>query len=231
MNIGFDVISDLYLKPNESFNWEGKATSLYCVIAGNISNDLRTIKQTLLQLTKHYQGVFYTPGSLEYEGVADIDTRTHELLKITEGIRNIAFLHHHVAIVDGIAVVGVNGWYGNSVPTDLITEQQIEDHRHEDISYLKNTIDKLQRHLDVTKIMIVSNSAPSPDLFFGEEPKHIETQLPISLALFADTELKVSYWVYGTYRKIVDTKLNGINYVNNGCFGRTPYWPTRITVC
>lgn len=230
MNIGFDVISDLYLKPNDILSWEGKATSLYCVIAGNISNDLRTIRQTLSHLTKHYQGVFYTPGSLEYEGVIDIDTRTEELFKITSGIRNIAFLHHHVAIIDGIAVVGVNGWYGNSVPTDLITEEKIELHRHEDIGYLKNTLEKLQRHLDVTKIMVVSNSVPNSDLFFGEEPDYIVTQLPVNVALMADTEFKVTHWVYGTYKKTVDTKINGINYVNNGCFGRQPYWPSRITI-
>ena len=50
--IGFDLISDLNLSPEDSFNWEGKATSLYCIIAGNISEDLRTIKQTLSHLSK-----------------------------------------------------------------------------------------------------------------------------------------------------------------------------------
>lgn len=62
MKIGFDVISDLNLGPDEQFSWEGKATSLYCIIAGNISNDLRTIHQILLHLSHFYQGVFYTAG-------------------------------------------------------------------------------------------------------------------------------------------------------------------------
>ena len=62
MTIGFDVISDLFLTPEESFNWEGKATSLYCVIAGNISNDVKVITQTLRHLSRFYQGIFYIDG-------------------------------------------------------------------------------------------------------------------------------------------------------------------------
>ena len=75
--IGFDLISDLNLYPEDSFNWEGKATSLYCIIAGNISEDLRTIKQTLSHLSKFYQGIFYTLGSLEYHNTSDIVKRTN----------------------------------------------------------------------------------------------------------------------------------------------------------
>ena len=90
MKIGFDIISDLYLHPDENFNWEGKATSLYCLIPGNISNDLRTIRQTLSHLGRFYQGVFYSPGSLEYEDCLDVDARTIELTKICNTIRNAA---------------------------------------------------------------------------------------------------------------------------------------------
>jgi hypothetical protein len=125
MKIGFDVISDLNLTPDESFNWEGKATSLYCIIAGNISNDLRTIRQTLLHLSQFYQGVFYTAGSLEYENVPSMAARTQEIFKICSTVRNVASLHNHVVIVDGIAIVGTNGWYGNESES-LITNSIVE---------------------------------------------------------------------------------------------------------
>ena len=58
-DIGFDVIGDLNLSINDSFNWENKATSLYCIVAGNISTNLRVVRQTLLHLGQFYQGVFY----------------------------------------------------------------------------------------------------------------------------------------------------------------------------
>lgn len=230
MKIGFDVISDLNLSKEDSFNWEGKATSLYCLVAGNISNDLRTVHQTLSHLSRFYQGVFYTAGSLEYEGVDNIDKRTHELQRICRNIKKSAFLHHHVVIIDGIAIAGTNGWYGNTVKTDDETEKQIEQHRHEDLLYIKSTLERLQKHLDVKSIVMLSNSVPGPALYFGEHPAMIESQLSLDLILPADTEKKISHWVYGTYGKAVDTHINGINYVNNSSFKKNPYWAKRIEV-
>ena len=227
--IGFDLISDLNLSPEDSFNWEGKATSLYCIIAGNISEDLRTIKQTLSHLSKFYQGIFYTLGSLEYHNISDIVKRTNEIRKACHSVRNLAIMHHHVVVIDGIAVIGANGWYGNTT-YDEETASIIEVHRNEDILYLKNTIERLQKHLDVKKIVIVSNSVPGIDLYFGEHPDTIDIQLNLNIALIADTEKKVSHWLYGTYRKVVDTNINDINYINNSSFSRNPYWSKRVEI-
>jgi len=139
--IGFDLISDLNLIPEDSFNWEGKATSLYCIIAGNISQDLRTIKQTLSHLSKFYQGIFYTLGSLEYHNTGDVQKRTEEIYKACRNIHNLAIMHHHVVVIDGIAVIGANGWYGNTVLTeDELVNTIVEVHRNEDLLYLKSTI-------------------------------------------------------------------------------------------
>lgn len=230
MTIGFDVISDLNLSPEDSFNWEGKATSLYLIIAGNISGDLRTIHQTLLHLSKFYQGVFYTLGSLEYDGVDDIDKRTEDLYRLCRTIKNVAVLHHHVVIIDGIAIAGANGWYGNTIPTDLDTEVKIENQRNEDIVYLKSTVERLQRHLDVKKIVLVSNSVPGPELYFGEDPKSVHSQLNLNLILPVDTEKKITHWIYGTYGKVVDTVISNVNYINNSSFKRKLYWAKRIEV-
>jgi hypothetical protein len=230
MNIGFDVISDLYLTPESKFDWEGKATSLYCIVAGNISNDIKIIRQTLAHLSRYYQGVFYCLGSLEYEDCVDITKRTKELMKICNTVHNVAVLHQHVVIVENIAVVGANGWYGNTVPADQITELQIEVNRHEDIIYLSKSIEKLQRHLDVKHIIVVSNSVPKGDLYFGQMPEHVKNQLPIDLALNSDTEKKIRYWVYGTDEKVVDISMNYISYINNSCYSRQPYWAKRIEI-
>lgn len=230
MKIGFDVISDLNLGPDEQFNWEGKATSLYCIIAGNISNDLRTIHQILLHLSHFYQGVFYTAGSLEYEGITHIPTRTDELLNLCRGIRNVAYLHNHVVIIDGIAIVGTNGWFNNDLSYPLLSPQDIENERYEDIGYLGNTLDRLQLHLDVKKIVIVSHSAPSLELLFGEEPDYIHSIPPLRLSLVKDLESKVTHWVYGHYNKTVDIVIDGINYINNSYYKRNPYWAKRIEI-
>jgi len=230
MKIGFDVISDLNLDPEESFNWEGKATSLYCIIAGNISDDLRTIHQTLLHLSRLYQGVFYTAGSLEYEGAVNIPERTNDLSKICKTIRNVAYLHNHVVILDGIAIVGTNGWYNPTFDNIIPGTEELDIERYEDIGYLGNTLERLQLHLDVKKIVIVSHSVPGEELFFGEEPDHIHTVAPLKLALIKDLEGKVTNWIYGNYNKTVDIVLNNINYINNSYYKRKPYWAKRIDI-
>jgi hypothetical protein len=71
---------------------------------------------------------------------------------------------------------------------------------------------------------------PSIDLYFGEHPTTILNELNLSIALLADTESKVSHWLYGTYGKIVDTNINGINYINNSYFKRSNYWAKRIEI-
>lgn len=229
-SIGFDLISDLNLNHQDNFNWDSKATSLYCIIAGNLSDDLEVIRQSLTHLSNCYQGVFYTLGSMEYNRTNNIDTRTDEIHQICNKIKNVAVMHHHVVVIDGIAVVGANGWYGNVVSTDPQIDALVEQHRNDDIVYLKNTIEKLQKHLDVKKIVVVSNSVPSPNLYFGQQPETINNQLNLSVALLADSESKVSHWAFGTYDKQVDVAISGINYVNNGAFRKSPYWPKRLTV-
>lgn len=228
MKIGFDLISDLNLSPTDSFNWENKATSLYCLVAGNISSDLRTVAIVLTHLSKFYQGVFYTPGSLEFEGVDNYRKRIQEISRTCKRIRNVALLHHHVVIVDGVAILGCPGWYGEEEKHDF--EETHSINRYEDLVYLKNSIEKLQKHLDVRKIVMLTNAVPNKEMFFGEQPAEAELLPDISMVLIADSESKISHWAYGTYKKVVDTKKLGINYLCNPYYQRNPYWAKRIEV-
>lgn len=217
VEIGFDVISDLHLLRGDVFDWEGKATSLYCVVAGNISNDLRMIHQVLWHLAKFYQGVFYIGGTLEYSGITNLSGRTHDLEKISKNIRNVAYLHHHVVIIDGVAILGATGWYENS---ELMESEA-------DCMYLSRSIEKLQLHQDVKKIIVVTNAVPTFDLFFGESP---DIDFPMSICLVKDSEQKITHWAYGSHDKNADITIDRVNYVNNSAYGTSPYWPKRISI-
>ena len=107
LDIGFDIISDLNLEPNDNFNWEDKATSLYCILSGNISSDVQTMVNVLSHLSRFYQGVFYTPGLLEYDSspLQNINQRTSDIQNIAKKLPNVILLHHNIVIVDGVAVV------------------------------------------------------------------------------------------------------------------------------
>ena len=143
--IGFDIIGELFINPNDSFNWENKATSLYCIVTGNISSDMRVLVQVLAHLSKYYQGVFYVPGKLEYETSENILERANEIAQICSRIPNVILLHQSVIVIDGIGVMGVNGWSDagsvNTVPDMVRTAA-----RYEDTKYLGATLEKLQRH-------------------------------------------------------------------------------------
>lgn len=227
MIIGFDLISDLNLKVGDNFNWENKATSLYCVIAGNISTDLKVVSDVLNHLSRFYQGVFYTPGYLEFKDVDDYEKRIIDILRITKKIRNVALLHHHVAIIDGIAVLGCTGYYGDESNYDY--ESIHKKNRFEDLVYLKNSIERLQKHLDVKKILIITNSVPNHKLYFGELPDPSNILPELSMTLLVDLEKKITHWAYGSYGKIVDTTINDINYVSNP-YTDQPYWAKRINI-
>lgn len=228
-DIGFDIISDLFLSPNDSFNWENKATSLYCIVAGNVSSDLRTLYQTLAHLSKFYQGIFYVPGILEYQDSDNLIARTAEISAICSNVPTVVLLHQHVIVVDGVAVLGINGW-SNAGSLDTVEEMVHTAARYEDHRYLSATLGKLQRHLDVKKVIVVTNAVPKEDLYFGEEPVIVYDQIPLCNILHVDTEHKVKHWVFGTYTKSVDTTQNDIQYLNNPYLGKNPYWPKRLTV-
>jgi len=224
--IGFDIISDLYLSPDDSFNWEGKATSLYCIVAGNISNDTRTLLITLSHLSKFYQGVFFITGQFDLEKKDNIEDYNKKLSDSFAGTNRVSSLYENVIVIDGIAIIGINGWNGKIT---RLTEDYYDSSKL-DITYLYQSIQKLQKHLDVKKILVVSSSVPGKALYFGEDPIELETQIPLQSALAGDSESKVTNWIFGTYEKNVDTIIEGVHYVNNPYYKRRPYWPKRINI-
>lgn len=229
MTIGFDVISDLNLSPNDKFVWEDKVTSLFCIIPGNISNDITVVFNTLKHLSTLYQGVFFIDGGNEHVLIQDCDIRLEQIGKICKLLKNVVFLHNHVVVIDGVALVGCNGWYGNYKPKDIIETITLETYRYDDLAYTIKTVERLQIHVDVKKIVMVTNSVPSQQLCFGENDD-LPEPIGLSHSLLQDTEGKVTTWVYGTNNRITDTIIDNIRYVNNSCYGQQPYWAKRIEV-
>ena len=227
--IGFDVISDLNLNPNDSFNWENKATSLYCIVAGNISSNLRTVMQVLIHLSSKYQAVFFVPGKLEYEQCESLSVRTKELIAVTEGIPNVSILYNNVIVVDGVALLGSNGW-GNIANTLDSKNITMTASKYEDFTYLVSCLGKLQKHLDVKKVVVITSAVPKEELYFGEVPANVVDQIPLYNILESDTEKKVTHWIFGTYDKPVDTTIDNINYISNSKNQYGPYHAKRLTI-
>lgn len=231
MIVGFDVISDLNLDPNDSFNWENKPSSLYCIVVGNVSSNMEIVRQTLLHLGGLYQGVLYIPSSLEYSDVDDIKNTNNEIRRICKGIPNVVFLHNHVIIIDGVAILGVSGWYNNrDTRDDIITHTVAQKHRESDLDYLQNTLVKVTFHDEIKKAIMVSGCVPDQYLYFGRVPDAVLGEIDLSMTLGYDADAKITHWLYGGNETTADVNIGIVNYVNNAYMGRKPYWPKRIEV-
>jgi hypothetical protein len=227
--IGFDIISDLNLGANDKFDWSDKATSLYCIVAGNISDDIKTLARVLFTLSTKYYGVFFVPGKLEYSDTLEYKKRTDELTILCDNIDNVTFLYNSIVTVDSVAIIGANGW--GDIPNEVSTTSLLMNSvKYQDYLYLEQSIKKLQRHPDVKKIILVTSGVPKEDLYFGEMSKDVVDHTPLIQALSEDTEKKVTSWVFGTYPKTVDVFNDYVQFISNPKTHVNIYWAKRLEI-
>lgn len=261
MRFSFDLISDLHIDtwPME-FDWGGQPTSQFCVVAGDVARDKTLLLETLSHLGRCYQGVFYIDGNEEHKNdYNNVGKNYQEISSLIEGLENVVYLQDNVVIIEGVAILGTNGWWSwdfdpsisyddcqhwfsekthclPGVPDDLAL---IAAH---DAKYLGNSIRRLQKHIDVKKIILVTHTVPRPDLInhdldlVGTYRMNCMGNSFIQYALSDDHGHKVSHWCFGHYHGNVDRTINGVRYVNNcrgrgdTAYNRSVYYPLRIDV-
>lgn len=261
MSLAFDLISDLHLETwDEEFDWSGKATSMFCVVAGDVCRDRDLLKQTLKHLSKCYQAVFYIDGNDEHRwGLDDLSASYRSLFKDLRKIPNLVYLQDNVVVVDGVAIVATNGWFPYDFDLSIDPEQvqqwameeyhlghlaidQIRDMANTDTEYMIRSIQRLQKHNDVKKIVVVTHTVPDPLLIehdielAGKMRFNVMGNRYMMQALAADTERKIHTWCFGHYHGSIDAVKSNVRFVNN-CRGRGDttwkqwiYHPRRIEV-
>ena len=111
-----------------------------------------------------------------------------------------------------------------------------------DTNYMITSIQRLQKHNDVKKIVMVTHTVPDPALIAhdidldGSMRFNVMGNRYMMQAMAADTENKIHTWCFGHYHGSVDQTRSGIRFVNN-CRGRGNtrysqhvYYPRRIVV-
>jgi predicted phosphodiesterase len=260
MQFNFDLISDLHIETWDSFDWSGQATSPYCVVAGDVSRDRETLRQTLQHLGKCYQGVFYIDGNDEHRYTLDNLGDSYRFLDRTvNNIKNVVYLQDNVIIINGVAILATNGWWSYDMDPALDYDQSQQWYQDRmqtlpgtcdaitglafnDAAYMINSIKKLQTHQDVRAIVIVTHTVPAPWIV-SHDIDLVDTwrfncmgNPHLQQILHEDTENKIHTWCFGHYHKSVDRVHDGIRYVNN-CRGRgdtewsqPAYYPKRVSV-
>lgn len=265
MSLAFDLISDLHLETwTGEFDWTGQPTSPVCVVAGDISSDPRIVRNCLKHLSNCYAAVFYIDGNDEHRyRYHELGQSYQDLARSVNRLNRVTYLQDNVVVIDGVAVIGTNGWWGYDLdesidreqckqhmvnwyskimPDKEINPEELSDLSRKDVAYLVNSVQRLQTHNDVKKIVIVTHTVPGAnlikhdiDLSGNTQFNHMGNRL-MHLVHTNDTEKKISHWCFGHYHGSVDQNVNGIRFVNN-CRGRgdTPYrrdayFPKRIDV-
>jgi predicted phosphohydrolase len=208
--------------------------------------------------------VFYIDGNDEHTyNYHRIDESYQELARSINRLNRVTYLQDNVVVIDGVAILGTNGWWGydldenisrddskqhmtdwyaKKMPGHEIDPEEISNMSRRDVAYLVNSVQRLQTHNDVKKIVIVTHTVPGAhlirhdiDLVDTIQFNHMGNRL-MHLVHTNDTERKISTWCFGHYHGNVDKSVNGIRFVNN-CRGRgdTPYrqdayYPRRIEV-
>jgi len=259
METSFDLISDLNIV--DPLDWEGQPESLMCIVAGNISPDREVLVDTLKHLSQQYKHVFFSDGPYDHRwDMDDVPWSYVDLVHRIEEMENVSFLHNQVCILNGIAIVPVNGWYSFDFNIEYDLDYQhrwmkendycnreedvmrIMSYGLSDARYLDKTIQKMQTMDDVKEIFVVS--ATVPDRRFVEHDTTLQDTPLMNLmgnshlikALEMDEKKKISTWMFGTYPHPTDEIVNGIRFVSNprglghDVLSWPSYHPKRIQV-
>jgi hypothetical protein len=260
MSFAFDLISDLHRETWTEFDWTGLATSPYCVVAGDVARDRTVVLDMLRHLGRCYQAVFYVDGNDEHRHYYDdLSASYADLARQIRKIPNVVFLQDNVVVVDGVAILGTNGWWNYGLDLNIDAEQTslwFQQHCNvnaqvaktvgrmatNDASYMTSSIKRMQTHNDVKKIICVTHTVPDIGLIAHDIGLDGSLRLNtmgngfMSRALSADTEHKVHTWCFGHYHGAVDQIRHGVRFINN-CRGRGDtewrqyvYHPRRIEV-
>lgn len=230
-NYSVDLISDLNLDKNEDFDWTGKPTSLFCVVAGNISNNIDKTCNTLEHLGEHYLGVFYIDGQIEHPKITDYSKNTKKLEEWCNSIHNVVYLHDNITIINNTAFIANNGWYGKdwSHLSDA-KYKLVQGYQNDDLAYISSCIRNLQLYKDITQIVVVSNSLPYDKFLYGSDVSDGCMGIEPGITLAVDTGKKVTHWLYGGTQIINDITHMGRRFTNNPRIPGEPYWPKKINL-
>jgi predicted phosphohydrolase len=208
--------------------------------------------------------VFYIDGNDEHTyNYHRIGESYQELARSINRLNRVTYLQDNVVVIDGVAILGTNGWWGydldeninrddskqhmtdwyaKKMPGHVIDPEVISDMSRRDVAYLVNSVQRLQTHNDVKKIVIVTHTVPGAHLICHDIELSGTAQFNcmgnrlMHLVHTNDTERKINTWCFGHYHGTIDKTVNGIRFVNN-CRGQgnspyrqDAYFPKRIEV-
>jgi hypothetical protein len=185
--------------------------------------------------------VFYIDGNDEHaDHWHDLTMSYQDLARRIKKIPNVIYLQDNVVVIDGVAILATNGWWGFDFGNDCEPTQSAQWYQSKwtpplesgvlqnigrqatfDYTYLRNSVKRLQTHNDVKHVIMVTHTVPLPQLIEhdidlnGTFRFNCMGNPHLQMALEEDTERKIKTWAFGHYHRSVDRDFGGIRYVSN----------------
>lgn len=217
----FDLISDLYLEEWPNTDWSTEATSLIAVVAGDLSPDLDHTVYELKKISKNYRQVLYIDGDLEHQGhLSDVEQTRAYLSQKLNSTKNITYMHEHVLIINHVAFIAANLWWSPGESTTSINdygwmeEMQMLTLHHDDLNYMRYTVQKIQDCRDIQKCVLISHTVPNRELILGPASQNLFSDASDWVEI-EDRMNKISTWCFGHWNRLVNTTVNNCQYVSN----------------
>lgn len=242
--MNFDLISDLHIdqwSDDKQINFKGLGTSLTCVVAGDVSQNIKQTRDFLYKLADSaYQAVIFIDGNHEHRAdYESIEKNCEWFERELSRKSNITYLWDSTCVFGSTAFIGANGWwtYDYLEPVvsrlecinsfcqheDLSDEIALEiwDHAVENSEFLVNIIKDFNKTDIIKKIVIVTHTLPNKNLIEPLSSMTISSlgKLHNSLIqdmMIHDTNKKINAWCFGHYHgEAVDTTIDDVRYISN----------------
>lgn len=241
--MNFDLISDLHIDQwpkDQKLSFKGIGTSLTCVVAGDVSQDLHTTRDFLFQLADNYKQVIFVDGNHEhkhdYSKILDnCDWLENQLSKR----RNITYLWDSTCVFGSTAIIGTNGWWTFDYLEPVVSRMEqinafcdfegyppstaikIWDEAVENSEFLCNVVSDFNKTDIIQEIVLITHTVPRRELI-----KPLDHCSMYSLSklynshlqevLNADVNKKISTWCFGHFHNTAwDETIDGIRYVSH----------------
>lgn len=241
--MNFDLLSDLHIDSwdrDKDIDFDGLGTSLYCVVAGDVSRDMLQTRDFLYKLSDHYSQIIFVDGNHEHkQRPYNIESNLYWFSKELSKKKNITFLHDSTCIIDSTAFVGINGWWSYDFMSPTIGRnehieafcqsenasyqeaEKILDIAVEQSTALCEYVENLSSIDEIDEIVVVTHTCPKKELLnvtrhtdLGSMAKF--TNSTMDDVLFADTFSKVTTWCFGHYHgHCVDKVIDDIRYISH----------------
>lgn len=230
------AISDLHVDYQRNFSWVGNLSKAefqedVLLIAGDISDDLRLLQDTMDILRSRFRAVFYTPGNHDLWTVPKrIECSLDKFYHVLEMARNSG-LQTSPEVIEGIHFVPLFSWYdytfgcpGQELRNSWIDYQRVRwPQEYNDVSIAKYFSELNERFLDIrdterkSKVISMSHFVPSIKVLPTFIPRKFDFLHPVLGSKILGEQvatLRPDVHVYGHSHVNQTTEINGVRFVN-----------------